>query len=294
MTGATAARTQTRDDVTLIGGLAPARTDRVLLMAALNVTPDSFSDGGHYFDADTAIARAREMIAEGADILDIGGESTRPGSRPIDSDAEWTRIAPVFEAVVPEVTVPVSIDTYKAATAGKALEAGATIVNDVWGFARDTDIARVTAEHGAAAVIGHWEPDLVKEPDERVLPRMRDFLRAQADMAMSVGVAPEKIILDPGIGFGKTPAQNLVILNGLQELCGLGFPVLVGASRKRFVGEITGREPLERLAGTLAAHILAVSNGAVAVRAHDVAAHHDALRVHHAIASTTMPKGPAR
>jgi dihydropteroate synthase len=276
-----------------IGGMAPARADRALIMSALNVTPDSFSDGGHFFDPEIAIARAREMIAEGADILDIGGESTRPGSAEIGAEEEIGRLRPVFDAVMPGIAVAVSIDTYKAQTAAAALEAGASIVNDVWGFTRDPDIVRVTAEHRAAAVIGHWEPDLVSEPDANILPRMNAFFSRQVEVSLAAGIAETHITLDPGIGFGKTPAQNLVILHGLGEICALGFPVLVGASRKRFIGEITGRPPLERLSGTLAAHIMAVANGAAAIRAHDVAAHHDALRVMRAIQTRTMPE-PAK
>ena len=270
--------------------MAAARTDRVLLMSALNVTPDSFSDGGHYFDPAIAIARAHQMIAEGADILDIGGESTRPGSAEISAEEELARLRPVLKAVLPAIAVPMSIDTYKATTADAALQAGATIVNDGWGFTRDPDIARAAADHGAACVVGHWEPDLVDEPDARILPRMLDFFRRQVDMSLAAGIGASRITLDPGIGFGKTPAQNLVILHRLAEICALGFPVLVGASRKRFIGEITGRAPLDRLAGTLSAHMMAVANGAAAIRAHDVAAHHDALRVMRAVQTQTMPE----
>ena len=290
MQSATAARiAKSSDDRSLVGGMAPARDDRALLMSALNVTPDSFSDGGHFFDPDAAITRACDMIAEGADILDIGGESTRPGSAEISAEEELARLRPVLDAVIPECTVPVSIDTYKGATADAALKAGAAIVNDVWGFTRDPSIIKVTAEHGAAGIIGHWEPDLVEEPDDNIIPRMKAFFSAQVDKSLAAGIAEDRITLDPGIGFGKTPAQNLVILHRLGEICALGFPVLVGASRKRFIGEITGRPPLERLAGTISAHLMAIANGAAAIRAHDVTAHHDAMRVMHAIRSQTMP-----
>ncbi|MFN0263893.1 dihydropteroate synthase [Tepidamorphus sp. 3E244] len=270
--------------------MAPARSDRALLMAALNVTPDSFSDGGHFFDPDKAIARAAEMVAQGADILDIGGESTRPGSAEVSAEEELARLIPVFDAVLPSITVPVSIDTYKADTADAALKAGATIVNDVWGFTRDPEIAAVTAHHDAAAIIGHWEPDLSRQPREEVIPRMVAFLERQVEAALKAGVKGERITLDPGIGFGKTPAQNLIVLDRIADLCALGFPVLVGASRKRFIGEITGRDPLDRTAGSLAAHLQAVANGAAAIRAHDIAEHHDAMRVMHAIATRAMPR----
>ena len=203
--------------------------------------------------------------------------------------AEAERVLPLIEALRARFEAPISIDTYKAEVARQAIAAGADLVNDVWGFTRDPSIIKITAEHGAAGIIGHWEPDLVEEPDDNIIPRMKAFFSAQVDKSLAAGIAEDRITLDPGIGFGKTPAQNLVILHRLGEICALGFPVLVGASRKRFIGEITGRPPLERLAGTISAHLMAIANGAAAIRAHDVTAHHDAMRVMHAIRSQTMP-----
>jgi dihydropteroate synthase len=278
------------DRTTGPGQLAPARGDRPLIMGVLNVTPDSFSDGGHFKAHGPAITHALSMQAQGADIVDVGGESTRPGSSAVSADEEAARVMPVIEALVAKVSVPISIDTYKASTADAALAAGASIVNDVWGLMRDPDLACVAARHGAPVVIGHWVPKLADETDiNRVMPRMRDDLARCIDHAMASGIAQERITLDPGIGFGKSPAQNLTILNSLCALSELGFPLLVGTSRKSFIGHITGREPLDRLAGTIASNVLAANNGAAVLRVHDVGAHHDALRVAAAIARGAMP-----
>jgi dihydropteroate synthase len=272
------------------GRLAPARQDRPLIMGVLNVTPDSFSDGGHFHAHGPAIDHAMAMQDEGADILDLGGESTRPGSSAVSADEEAARVMPVISALAARVSVPISIDTYKASTADTALSAGASIVNDVWGLMREPDIARVAASHGAPVVIGHWVPDLANETDDsRVMTRMRDDLSRCVEHALGSGVAEDRITLDPGIGFGKSPAQNLLILNALCALSELGFPLLVGTSRKSFIGYITGREPMDRLAGTIASNVLAANNGASILRVHDVAAHHDALRVATGIARGTMP-----
>jgi dihydropteroate synthase len=278
------------DRMTGPGQLAAARHDRPLVMGVLNVTPDSFSDGGHFKTRGPAITHAIAMEAEGADIIDVGGESTRPGSSEVSAGEEADRVIPVIEALVAKISAPISIDTYKASTAAAALTAGASIVNDVWGLMRDPDIARVAAAHGAPVVIGHWVPELASETDNsKIMQRMRDDLSRCVDHAMAAGIARERITLDPGIGFGKSPAQNLLILNSLCALSDLGFPLLVGTSRKSFIGHITGREPLDRLAGTIASNVLAANNGAAILRVHDVAAHHDALRVATGIARGTMP-----
>ena len=272
------------------GRLAPRRPDRALIMGVLNVTPDSFSDGGHFIAPDTAIAHAEQMVLDGADIVDVGGESTRPGSTALDAEQEAARVVPVIRALAASISVPISIDTYKASTAEAALRAGASIVNDVWGLTRDPDIARVAAAHDAPVVIGHWVPSLAEETDHaRVIPRMLDDLQRAVDHALSAGIAADAITLDPGIGFGKSPAQNLIILNALCAFSDLGFPLLIGTSRKSFIGHITGREPLDRLAGTIASNIVAAANGAAVLRVHDVAAHHDALRVASAIHGGAMP-----
>ncbi|MEM8876911.1 MAG: dihydropteroate synthase [Pseudomonadota bacterium] len=272
------------------GQLAPARNDRALIMGVLNVTPDSFSDGGHFVAANTAIAHAEQMVAEGADIIDVGGESTRPGSTELDAEQEAARVIPVISTLADSISVPISIDTYKATTAEAALRSGATIVNDVWGLMRDPDIARVAAAHGAPVVIGHWVPSLAKETDDAgVIPRMLEDLQRAVDHALSAGIASDAITLDPGIGFGKSPTQNLIILNALHAIAALGFPLLIGTSRKSFIGHITGRKPLDRLSGTIASNIVAAANGAAILRVHDVAAHHDALRVATAIQNGAMP-----
>lgn len=272
------------------GQLAPGRADRPLIMGVLNVTPDSFSDGGHFIAADIAIAHARQMVLEGADIIDVGGESTRPGSSEISAEEEASRVMPVIAALSEHLTVPISIDTYKAKTAEAALDAGAAIVNDVWGLMRDPDIARVAASYGAPVVIGHWVPALAEETDEdRMVPRLVDDLKRAVDHALSAGIDEGAITLDPGIGFGKSPPQNLTILGNLCALTALGFPLLIGTSRKSFIGHITGREPLDRLSGTIASNIVAMTNGAAVLRVHDVAAHHDALRVASAIQAGAMP-----
>jgi dihydropteroate synthase len=254
---------------------------RTLLMGILNVTPDSFSDGGRFLASDAAVAHGLRLVAEGADILDIGGESTRPGSAPLPVEDELARVMPVLAALAPAVPVPVSIDTYKAAVAKAALEAGARIVNDVWGFQRDPDIARVAAAHGAAVVLMHNRAQSDRAID--ILAEVKDFLRRSIDIALSAGVPEDRIVIDPGIGFGKTHGQSRRLIAETGQLRAMGFPVLVGASRKSFVGSLLDAPPDERLFGSLAAHVLAVANGADIIRAHDVAAHRDALRVADAV-----------
>lgn len=257
-------------------------------MGILNITPNSFSDGGHYSLPAEALARAEAIVAEGADILDIGGESTNPKAAPIGADEEIARILPVLQALEGRLTVPLSIDTYKAATARIAIRHGARIVNDVWGLQRDPDMAKVVADHGVGVCLMHNRHDT----DERVdiLADVARFFDRSLDLADKAGIAREAIVLDPGIGFGKTPEQNLIILNRLETLHRYGLPLLVGASRKRFVGAVTGRaEPLDRMAGSLASHIIAAEKGAAFVRAHDIAAHRDALLMAAAIRQEALP-----
>ncbi len=276
-----------------LAGLGRGTTGRTLIMGVVNVTPDSFSDGGDHFAAETAIAGARRMATEGADILDIGGESTRPGATPIDAETELGRVMPVLTALAGDGGPPLSIDTYKAVVAEAALNAGARIVNDVTGLRRDPDIANIAAAHDAVLVIGHWDLG-ARHSAASVIDDMRRFFEASIAMALGAGVAERRILLDPGIGFGKGEAENLAVLAGLGQIVVLGFPVLVGASRKRFIGALTGRAPKERLAGTLAAHCLAAAEGASLVRAHDIAAHRDALAVTDAIlaAGGAVRQGP--
>jgi len=251
-------------------------------MGVLNVTPDSFSDGGRFLDPPAALAHARRLAAEGADILDIGAESTRPygNAVKVPLDEERTRLAPVLPAVV-SLGIPVSIDTLKAAVAAWALEAGAAIVNDVWGLQRDPDMAPVVAAHGAPVIIMHNRETV--DPAIDIVADVTAFFERSLAIAARAGIARERIVLDPGIGFGKTPQQSLICIARLDAWRGFGAPLLVGASRKRFINSIVQTEPAERLGGSLAAHLLAVENGAAIIRVHDVAPTVQALAVAAAI-----------
>jgi dihydropteroate synthase len=251
-------------------------------MGILNATPDSFSDGGQFLDADAAIARAREMVAEGADLLDLGAESTRPygGAAPVSSDEEWARLAPILPAVI-ALGVPVSVDTMKASVAAKALTLGAVIVNDVWGLQRDPDMPGVVARHGAGLIIMHNRE--AADPAIDIMDDVESFFRRSLELADHAGVARERIVLDPGIGFGKTPEQSITVLGNLQRLKDFDLPLLVGASRKRFIASVSPSEPQERLGGSIAASIIAAQSGAAIVRVHDVAPTVQALRVAEAI-----------
>jgi dihydropteroate synthase len=251
---------------------------RPLVMGILNVTPDSFSDGGQFFDPQHATAQARRMIAEGADILDIGAESTRPygGAMPVSADEEWRRLAPVLPAVV-ALGVPVSIDSMKAVVAEKALAAGAAIVNDVWGLQRDPGMARVVAEHAVPIVIMHNRD--AADPTLEIMADIAAFFSRSLDIAARAGIARENIVLDPGIGFGKTPEQSITAIARLAELKSFGLPLLIGASRKRFIDKISPAPPDQRLGGSIASHLAAVTSGAAIVRTHDVAETVQALKV---------------
>jgi dihydropteroate synthase len=255
---------------------------RTVVMGVLNITPDSFSDGGRFLDPETAIAHGRRMVAEGADILDIGAESTRPygGAVSISREEEWERLRPILPALV-DLGVPVSIDTMKAAVAARALAIGAAVVNDVWGLQRDPDMARVIAEHGAAVIIMHN-----REAEDGTIDIMADieaFFAQSLEIAARAGIAREQIVLDPGIGFGKTQAQSITVIARLARLQGFGLPVLIGLSRKRFIASVVPSEPHQRLGGSIAANLLATLAGATFVRVHDVAETVQALRVMTAI-----------
>lgn len=246
------------------------------IMGVLNVTPDSFSDGGRYLETDAALAQATAMIAAGADIIDIGGESTRPGAETIDAAEEQRRILPVIEALSSQVAALISVDTYREETARAAVAAGAHIVNDVWGLQREPGIARVAAETGAGLVVMHTGRGREKKPD--VIADQLFFLRRSLEIAREAGVAEENILLDPGFGFAKeTAAENLDLMARLRELRALGRPLLVGTSRKRFVGAVTGREAESRDAGTAATSVIMRLQGAAIFRVHDVAINRDAL-----------------
>jgi dihydropteroate synthase len=254
---------------------------RTLVMGIVNVTPDSFSDGGRYPTADAAIAAGVQLFAEGADIVDVGGESTRPGHAPVGAETERARVLPVIAGLAAATAAPISIDTSKAAVAEAALAAGACIVNDVWGLGRDPGVASVVAAHDAALVLMHNRAKA--DPALDILAELSTFFSRALDRAIAAGIRPERIVLDPGIGFGKTLEQNLTILARLDKLAALGFPILIGVSRKSFIARLVPSEPQDRLPGSIAANLIAVLAGAAIVRVHDVAAHVQALRVAEAI-----------
>jgi dihydropteroate synthase len=254
---------------------------RTLVMGIVNVTPDSFADGGVHFRAEDAIAGALRMAAEGADILDIGGESTRPGHTPISAEEEWARLEPVLESLAASgiPLPPISIDTMKAEVARRAFRARAAIVNDIWGFQRDRGLPAVAAEFGAAAVLMHNRESIDATID--IADDMLRFFERSLDTARRAGVKDERIVLDPGIGFGKSHAQQFEAIAALPRIKALGFPVLLGVSRKSFIGRLFDPQPPagERLPGTVAANAIGVMAGADIVRVHDVAAHVQAMGV---------------
>ncbi|MBX9711950.1 MAG: dihydropteroate synthase [Xanthobacteraceae bacterium] len=251
------------------------------VMGILNVTPDSFSDGGEFLAPELALAHARRMIAAGADILDIGAESTRPyGATPVSVQNELERLRPILPTIV-TLGVPVSIDSMKADVTAWALDNGAAMANDVWGLQRDADMARVVAERGAPVVVMHNRDEV--DPAIDIIKDIEAFFTRSLGIAAKAGIPAGNIALDPGIGFGKTPEQSLTALARLDELCHFGLPLLVGASRKRFIDTVMPSEPHQRLGGSLAAHLVAAERGAAIIRAHDVAETLQALKVQAAI-----------
>ncbi len=254
------------------------------VMGIVNVTPDSFSDGGRYLDADAAIAHGLELAAQGAAIIDVGGESTRPGAEPVTETEELRRVVPVIEALraaLPDTRI--SVDTCKAAVARAALDAGAEIVNDVTALRGDPEMAALVAERGVTVCLMHMqgEPRTMQDDPhyDDVVGEVAQFLAERLAAAVAAGVAAERVILDPGIGFGKTVDHNLELLHRLDELVALGRPLLIGTSRKSFLGRLTGREVDDRLAGTIATNVIAFERGARIFRVHDVGSVHDALTV---------------
>ncbi|HJR44340.1 MAG TPA: dihydropteroate synthase [Actinomycetota bacterium] len=247
---------------------------RTLVMGVLNVTPDSFSDGGLWFDTDAAVAHALEMIEQGADILDIGGESTRPGAEPVPEDEELRRVIPVIEAVVQTAETPISIDTRKASVAHAAVETGASILNDTGGEEADPAMPGVAAETGAGVVFMHSRgtPATMRQLTDYkdVVTDVRDFLDDAAEKLQAAGVARESIVLDPGFGFAKNAEQNLELLDRLDEIVALGYPVLAGTSRKSFIGAVLDLPEHQRVEGTAATVAWAIARGASIVRVHDV------------------------
>ena len=259
-----------------------------LLMGILNVTPDSFSDGGLFDCVDAACAQARQMTVEGADIIDIGGESTRPGHSPVSMDVESRRVLPVIENIS-KGPLPVSIDTYKAETAQQALVAGVSIINDVWGMQKDAKMASVVSKSGMPVICMHNRETV--DPDIDIISDVLSFLEVSLTIARKAGILEDRIILDPGFGFGKTFDQSLHILQNLDALTVLGRPLLIGLSRKGFIGQFSGeKETANRLAGTLAANLLAIAGGnAAIIRVHDVKPHRQMLDMH-----TAFANAPAR
>lgn len=272
----------------------PLRLDRPRVMGIVNVTPDSFSDGGRHATAEAAIAHGLRLAAEGADILDVGGESTRPGAAPVPLEVELARVVPVVEGLVRQAGLPISVDTFKPEVMRAAVAAGAGMVNDIYAL-RQPGALEAAAELGVPVVLMHMlgEPGTMQQAPayDDVVGEVRRFLAERVFAAEMAGIERRRLVLDPGFGFGKSTAHNLALLAGLEGLAELGLPVLAGLSRKRSIGEITGRQvPEERVAGSVAAHLLAAQRGARLLRVHDVAATVDALKVWQAVADVPAPR----
>lgn len=260
---------------------------RPLLLGIVNVTPDSFSDGGRYFDSEVAVAHAVQLVEEGADMLDIGAESTRPGAVPVEATEERRRLIPVVRAIAKAVAVPISIDTSKASVAKAAINEGAVIVNDVTGLRGDPAMVDLIAQTGAGIVLMHMQgtPQTMQQAPEYqdVVEDVAAFLSERAQYAIGRGIAQSQIIIDPGIGFGKVLVQNLDLLGQLSRFIQLGYPLLIGPSRKSFIGQLTGQPVEDRAWGTAAAVAIAVEQGAHILRVHDVRAMRDVVEVAAAI-----------
>ena len=265
--------------------------ERPLIMGVLNTTPDSFFDGSNYLEPERAIERALEMAAEGADIIDIGGESTRPGAEPVSPEEEIKRVIPVISELAKKTNIPLSVDTWKAGVAQRAMDVGAEIINDISGLTFDPSMARVASETKAGIILTHTRgaPQVMQSDIEYadITGEIVQYLRASVETAQNASVERERIVVDPGIGFAKDCRGNLEIIRRLREFSSLGFSVLVGASRKSFIGLITGRYVHDRLFGTAAVVALAVANGASILRVHDVRAMRDATNIAHAIVNGT-------
>ena len=273
------------------------RLDRTRIMGIVNATPDSFSDGGAYFDADAAVAHGLRLAGEGADILDIGGESTRPGAAPVPVEEELRRVVPVIERLSRETALPISVDTYRPEVMRAAVAAGAGMINDVYALRREGALDAAAAL-GVPVVLMHMrgEPGSMQgAPDyDDVVGEVHRFLTERVFAAEMAGIARKRIVVDPGFGFGKRTVDNLQLLARLERFTELGVPVLAGLSRKRSIGELTGREsPVERVHGSVAAHLVAAQRGARIVRVHDVAATRDALAVWQAVADVPEPRKTA-
>ena len=260
---------------------------RSQVMGILNVTPDSFSDGGRFGAPDEAVAQAHALVRAGAAIVDIGGESTRPGFTPVPAEEELRRIIPVLQALEGRLPVPVSIDTTKAAVARRALALGASVVNDVWGLQGDPAMAAVVAEAEAAVIVMHNRA--TQDASLDIVDDMRRFFDRSLAIAAGAGIPRHRVVLDPGIGFGKTPPQQLAAIRGIARLRDYDLPILIGLSRKSFLGRLTGAGPEARLVETLAANLVAAQAGATMFRVHDVAEHVAALQVFDALREPALP-----
>lgn len=255
---------------------------KTYIMGILNVTPDSFSDGGDFINIDIAVNHAKEMIKLGADMIDLGGESTRPGHEFVSAEKEISRIIPVIKRLKQEINVPISIDTYKSEVAEEALKLCVDMINDVWGLTYDGKMADIIAKYDAEVCIMHNQEGTNYDKD--IIKAIKEFLQNSIDMALKAGVKKEKIVLDPGIGFGKTYEQNIEVLKRLDELKDLGYPILLGTSRKSFLGKILqGVSPKERVNATVATTVLGVKDGVDIVRVHDVKENKEAAMVADAI-----------
>lgn len=266
----------------------PCSRRRVLVMGILNVTPDSFSDGGRFLDPHRALDHIERMVSEGADLIDIGAESTRPGSKPIDEQEELRRLKPVLEVIGKRATVPLSVDTCKAGVAERAIDWGAAIINDISALEHDPRMGRVIAQTEAGLVLMHKRgtPDTMERycRYDNVVEEVREYLRTRMNHAEAIGIAREHLLIDPGIGFAKNAQQNLLLLKGLGAFQELGRPLLIGVSNKSFIGTVTG-QPVERRAmGTAAAVAAAVLGGAQMIRVHDVGSMREVIRLSEAIA----------
>ena len=241
---------------------------RTYIMGILNVTPDSFSDGGKFDNIDKALEHATQMVEEGADIIDLGGESTRPGHSYVEVDEELKRVIPVIKKLKEQLDIPISVDTYKAKVADESLKLGVEMINDIWGLKKDKNMASVIAKHNAYICIMHNQDNT--DYDKDIMESIKEFLLESIDIAINAGVDKGKIILDPGIGFGKTYEQNLEVLKRLGELKSLGYPILLGTSRKSVIGNTLNLPPQERVEGTIATTVLGIRDGVDIVRVHDV------------------------
>lgn len=240
---------------------------KTYIMGILNVTPDSFSDGGKFNNVEKAIIHTKKMIEQGADIIDIGGESTRPNHKPVDEKEEIMRVIPVIEALRRETDIPISIDTYKGSVAELAIKAGADLINDVWGFKKDSYMAKVAAKYQVPCCLMHNREN---NNYENLMQDMIDDLQKSVEIALEAGVKKENIILDPGIGFAKDYEQNLIVMNNLEKLNKLGYPILLATSRKSMIGNTLNVPPEERVEGTIATTVIGIMKGCDFVRVHDV------------------------